>query len=71
MNNVYNALCRKRDFATLKKRQLWNFFTYLEIKIIQGVFYPRPSLTRRNSQKKYRISKSKGTFDIYIKCAIW
>ena len=34
-------------------------------------FYFRPSLTRRNSQKSYRISKSKGTFDIYIKCAIW
>ena len=38
---------------------------------IQGVFYFRPSLTRRNSLKNYRISKSKGTFDIYITCAIW
>ena len=32
---------------------------------------PLPSLTRRNSQKKYRISKSKDIFDIYLKCAIW
>ena len=41
-------------------------------KLMYRVFFHfPPSLTRRNNQKKYRISKSKGTFDIDIKCAIW